>query len=329
MNGPLLEIRALEVRYPRAGKGWRSDWLPAVRRLDLDLQPGECLGLVGESGCGKSSLARAIAGLIEPPARVSGHLKYRGRELGVLRPVERARRVQYVFQHPYSAFDPRRRIGDSVADPLGRQRPDLDSGQLRRRVADWLEQVELDPALARRYPGELSGGQCQRAAIARALIVEPELLICDEAVSGLDVAARVRILELLGRLQARRNLGLLFIAHDLASVRRLCQRVLVMYAGRIVEDAATEALFQRPAHPYTRALLAARPGLDGRLPPAPGGEPPIPGKLPGGCSFRPRCGFAEADCEAGEPPLSGFGAGRVACLHARSVGDSPPEENDD
>jgi oligopeptide transport system ATP-binding protein len=260
-DAPLLAVERLRVEYPLPS---RRPWLPAEALCALDdvsfcMAPGEALGVVGESGSGKSTLARVLSGL--QPAD-GGSIRFDGCELRGLdrarwRPLRRD--IQLVFKDPLASLDPRMTALAAVAEPLQALRPQLGGDERRRYACRWLERVGLPPGLHGRYPHELSGGQCQRVGIARALVIEPRLLICDEPVSALDVSVQAQIVNLLMDLRRERRLALLFIAHDLAVVRHLCDRVLVLHAGRVVECAPAAELFARPAHPYTQALLAAVP----------------------------------------------------------------------
>ncbi|RME73767.1 MAG: ATP-binding cassette domain-containing protein [Planctomycetota bacterium] len=307
-GGALLEVRGLEVRFPVRVRGRRRA-LRAVDGLDLEIGPGETLALVGESGCGKSTTARAILRLVEPHA---GRIVFEGREITALRgrrlkPVRR--RMQVVFQDPYGSLDPRMRVGQIVAEGLVIHR----IGTRRERaqkVARLLERVGLDPRCADRYPHAFSGGQRQRIGIARALALDPSFIVCDEAVSALDVSIQAQVLNLLAELQRERGMAYLFIAHDLAVVRHVAHRVAVMYLGRIVERGPVDAVFERPLHPYTRALLAAIPSADparrtigsgARNPWRVAGDPPSPVDPPSGCPYRTRCPVAVAACA--EPPI--------------------------
>jgi oligopeptide/dipeptide ABC transporter ATP-binding protein len=277
--------------------------LRAVDGVDLQVARGEALGLVGESGSGKSTLARALAGL-QPVD--SGEIRLDGRPLPARRSRDDHRRIQMVFQDPYSSLNPRMTVGSMLGELLRVHhvvpRPEIaaESGQL-------LTMVGLDPGALTRYPRQFSGGQRQRVAIARALALRPDLLIADEPVSSLDVSVQATILNLLRDLRAELGLALLLIAHNLAVVRHLCDRVAVMYLGRIIEVADTEALVRSPRHPYTRALIAAIPRLtagaaDGA--PALAGDPPSPLRVPAGCRFRSRCPIAQPRCEQEDPALS-------------------------
>jgi peptide/nickel transport system ATP-binding protein len=316
---PLLEVDQLTVRYSRPTGLFGHETLDAVRGVSLTVAAGETLGLVGESGCGKTSLARAILRLVEPVAgsvRFDGHdvLAMAAKPLRALR-----RRMQIVFQDPWSSLNPRLRVGSAVREGIEIHR--LASGaEADRRVAALLEEVGLDAGAASRYPHEFSGGQRQRIAIARALAVEPDFLVCDEPVSALDVSVQAQVLNLLADLQRRRRLAMLFVSHDLAVVRHLAPRVAVMYLGRIVEEGATDAIFERPAHPYTQALLSAVPVPDpssNRRRIVLAGDPPSPTRPPAGCPFHPRCQHPakDATCTTTRPELEGT-EHRAACWKA-------------
>ena len=290
--------------------------LHAVNGVDLDIHRGEVVAVVGESGCGKSTLARMLLGLLPPSA---GAITLGGRDLRSLRRREIARRVQPVFQDPYSSLNPRRRVAAIVALPL--EVHAIGTAAERRRAAiEMLERVGLPARFADRYPRELSGGQRQRVAIARALVMRPEIVICDEPTSALDVSVQSQILNLLLELRRELDLTYVFISHNLAVVEHIASRVAVMYLGRVVEMAATAALFARPVHPYTRALLQSV------LTPEPGlGIPetglglafPDPLNPPPGCPFHPRCPDAIRICPLSMPPLVPTAAGIAAChVHA-------------
>ncbi|HEV8550020.1 MAG TPA: ABC transporter ATP-binding protein, partial [Polyangiaceae bacterium] len=300
--GTLLEVRQLSVHFPLPG---RAERVRAVDQVSLEVQAGETLALVGESGCGKSTLARAIAGLVAPTA---GQVRFEGQELGVLGTRARrsyCRKLQMVFQDPDASLDPRRTIGAAVAEALELHRAAPRAAQLER-VGELFESVGLDRALEGRYPHELSGGQKQRVCIARALAPEPRLLICDEAVSALDVSIQAQILNLLAELKGRFGLSYLFITHDLRVVRHIADRVAVMYLGELVELAPAQALFDAPQHPYTRALLAAVPHIGagrGAAASVLSGEVPSPANPPSGCRFHPRCPSRMPRCANEAPPL--------------------------
>ncbi|HEX7380736.1 MAG TPA: oligopeptide/dipeptide ABC transporter ATP-binding protein [Nevskiaceae bacterium] len=326
MAPPLLAVRGLRVDFdlgrPRPFAPRRT--LQAVAGVDFDLVDGETLAVVGESGCGKSTLARAILGLV--PAS-GGSVCYRGAELMALsrRAMRSYRReLQIIFQDPVASLDPRMTVEQIVAEPLRALMPKLDARQRRRRVAAMLERVGLGASQMRRYPHEFSGGQAQRIGIARALVVEPRVVVCDEPTSALDVSIKAQVINLLEELQAQMQLSLLFITHDLAAVRHIADRVLVLYLGRVMELAPVEALFANPRHPYTRALLAAIPHVDPRRatndpPRAPAGEPPSPIDVPTGCVFRTRCPWAVERCAREVPKLRRVGEGLVACHRAEEL----------
>jgi peptide/nickel transport system ATP-binding protein len=314
LREPLLKVDNLVVEYSIAGKT-----VHAVSGVSLEVARGETLGLVGESGCGKSTLGRAVLQLRRP---VSGRVLFDGCDLvamGIDRMRQMRRRVQLIFQDPIASLNPRRRIGDIVAEPLviaGVK----DRAERERRVRDVLGAVGLDPDLViGRLPHEFSGGQCQRICIARALVLNPEFIICDEPVSALDVSIRAQILNLLEEMKARYGLTLLFIAHDLAVVKAVSDRVAVMYLGRLCEVGPAEQLFARPAHPYTALLIEAIPVPDPDVRPAISvavGEPPSPIAPPSGCRFRTRCPKADRRCAEEMPELTPIAPGQlVACHH--------------
>lgn len=308
---PFLEVRDLRVYF--------SSPLGPVRAVDevsLSLDAGETLALVGESGCGKSTLARAIMGLEVPS---SGSILLEGKPLGALAsPARRVRcrELQMVFQDPDASLNPRMTLSDSVSEPLALHER-LTRREREARVCDLLERVGLDPAMRHRYPHELSGGQRQRVCIARALAVRPKLVICDEAVSALDVSIQAQILNLLADLRRTLELSYLFITHDLGVVRQIANRVAVMYLGQIVEIADAEQLFAAPQHPYTRALLAAVPRVDpeqGRERVHARGDVPSPARPPSGCRFHPRCAEVFDRCPREAPPLYAVRNGVSRCF---------------
>jgi peptide/nickel transport system ATP-binding protein len=310
---PLLRVENLVVEYAVGGKT-----VHAVSGVSLEIARGETLGLVGESGCGKSTLGRAVLQLRQA---VSGKVLFDGNDLTAMQgdPLRKMRqRVQLIFQDPIASLNPRRRIGDIVAEPLviaGMKDPE----KRKQLVSDVLTAVGLDPALvAGRLPHEFSGGQCQRICIARALVLNPDFIICDEPVSALDVSIRAQILNLLEEMKARYGLTLLFIAHDLAVVKAVSDRVAVMYLGRLCEVGPSEQLFATPAHPYTALLIEAIPVPDPDMRPAesvPVGEPPSPIAPPSGCRFRTRCPRADQQCVTEMPELRRVAPGQFAACH--------------
>ena len=309
MTTPLLEVRGLVKRFEGHGR----NAVQAVDGVSFTIDEGETLGLVGESGCGKSTLARTLLFLEDPTA---GEILFQGRPLSSGRVLDLRRRAQIVFQDPYTSLPPRMRVGDIVGDPL--RIHGLASGKvLVRRVADLLVDVGLKADDAGKYPHELSGGQRQRVGIARALAVQPSLIVADEAVSSLDVSVQAQILNLLKDLQERHRLAYLFVSHNLGVVTYMSHRIAVMYLGRIVELTIAEYLHRRPLHPYTRALLSAIPTLHAResrrvrL----SGEPPDPSSPPSGCTFHPRCPIAEPRCGEEAPPLHEWLPGRFVACH--------------
>ena len=320
---PLLEVQDLVVHFRRRSGllGARLETVQAVNGVSLAIGRRQTLGLVGESGCGKTTLARAVLRLVD---RTAGTVRFDGRDLFALdrRELRRIRRrLQIVFQDPLASLNPRRTIGQAVREGL--EIHHLAEGEAAdRKVRSLLDEVGLTADAAGKYPHEFSGGQRQRACIARALAVEPDLLVCDEPVSALDVSVQAQVLNLLADLQARHALSYLFISHDLAVVRHVAPRVTVMYLGRIVEEGPAAELYDRPRHPYTQALLSAVPVPDPAtrrarivLP----GDPPSPIRPPSGCPFHPRCPHPARDaiCRTERPELREDGrGGRVACHKA-------------
>jgi len=321
-----LTISGLSVQFP-VPRGWfaRPALLRAVDDVSLDLRAGEALGVVGESGCGKSTLARAALLLIRPTA---GQVVWMGRSLeGLsvreLKPLRRE--LQIVFQDPLASLDPRMTIGEIVEEPLRVHHPELNAGDRARAVAEMLVRVGIAPELVNRYPHEFSGGQCQRIGIARAMILKPRLLVCDEPVSALDVSIQEQIVTLLADLKREYGMCILFVSHNLAVVRRLCDRVLVLYLGRMMELASSQRLYTRALHPYTRDLLEAVPIPDPDVQPARlarvlGGEPPSPLNPPSGCVYRTRCPHAKEVCGERVPAWEeAEGGHRVACHRWREL----------
>jgi oligopeptide/dipeptide ABC transporter ATP-binding protein len=306
---PLLTVRGLSVTFPVSGQlaaraRGEQRLLRAVDGVDLEIGRGESLALVGESGSGKSTLALALAGLNQPAA---GDIRFDGRTLPRRRSRADQRRIQMVFQDPYSSLNPKLTVG-GVLRELVRVHHVVPKDQAKEYSTELLTRVGLDEGALSAYPRQFSGGQRQRVAIARALALRPDVLIADEPVSALDVSVQATILNLLRDLQRELGLTLLLISHNLAVVRHLCDRVAVMYLGRIVEVAPTEQLFSDPRHPYTRGLLAAIPRLTATAeegPPAITGDPPSPLRIPAGCRFRTRCPIAQPRCEQEDPALTG------------------------
>ncbi len=321
---PLLEVRHLKVHFPvRHGVFSRvRAYVKAVEDVSFTIAPGETLGLVGESGCGKTTLGRAIVRLTDP---TSGSILFEGKDLARMSGAElrgRRRRFQMIFQDPYGSLDPRMIVEDIVGEALDIHRLVESAPGRQKRVEELLEAVGLDRTHAQRYPHELSGGQRQRVGIARALGVEPALIVCDEPVSALDVSVQAQIINLLQDLQQQRGIAYLFIAHDLAVVEHISRRVMVMYLGKVVELAEAKAIISAPKHPYTQALISAVPLVDPdskRQRIILAGDVPSPMDPPSGCPFHPRCPVAELPrCQAEAPPLRELSPGHwVACHLAK------------
>lgn len=321
----LLSVRGLVKVFETRGHRGHAR-VTALAGVDLDIAEGEAVGLVGESGSGKTTLARCLLRLVDPSA---GTIELLGTDITRLtgRALRRVRpRMQVVFQDPVGSLDPRMSVRDLVAEPL-RAHERLPGRELTARVERLLDDVGLGPRLAGRRPHELSGGQCQRVAIARALALRPRLLVLDEPTSALDVSVQAQILELLGMLRQEHGLSYLLISHDLGVVRYLCERVVVMYLGRVVEEGPSEVMFEAARHPYTRALLSARPDVDvpaGTSRPLVTGEPPSASLPPPGCAFHPRCWLRERlarpdVCHKQPPPLVSIAPGHAAACHFTSV----------
>jgi peptide/nickel transport system ATP-binding protein len=320
----LLHVSHAAVQFAVEGEGLFASKrvLRAVDDISFELHRGETLGIVGESGCGKSSLARGVLRLLDLQA---GSVCLLGQNLGELDAAGlRAQRkhMQVIFQDPLASLNPRMTVGEIIAEPLRTFAPQLSQAERLSRVGDLLLKVGLEAAHINRYPHEFSGGQCQRIGIARALISEPELIICDEPVSALDVSVQAQIVNLLMDLQQEKGLALIFIAHDLAVVRHISHRVMVMYLGRAMEIADRDALYEQPRHPYTQALIDAVPIPDpqieaGRERALLQGDVPSPLDPPSGCAFRTRCSLADARCAAERPVLHALGGSMVACHHAK------------
>jgi len=301
---PLVEVRELKKYFPLTkGLVFRrtTALIKAVDAVSFSIGKGETVGLVGESGCGKTTTGMCILNLERP---TEGAVYYEGVNLSALSQhqlIPWRRRIQVIFQDPYSSLNPRMKVGEIVADPIRVHRLMADARQLRERVADLLDVCGLPIKMAERYPHELSGGQRQRVGIARALSTHPEFIVCDEAVSALDVSIQAQIINLLEDLRTEFHLTYLFISHDLSVVRHLCHRIVVMYLGKMVEMAPTDALFDRPLHPYTQVLLASIPVPDPEVEAKRDysrvqGEIPSPINPPGGCVFHPRCPLAVESC---------------------------------
>jgi len=320
----LLEVRGLKVHFPVSRNPFRRarEFVRAVDDVSFSVMPGETVGVVGESGCGKTTLGKAVVGLIAP---TSGGISFLGKPLGSIprRELRSARRnFQLIFQDPYSSLNPRMRVEDIVAEGIDIHRLASDPADRQERVVGLLRDVGLEASHAHRYPHEFSGGQRQRISIARALAVKPQLIVCDEPVSALDVSVQAQVVNLLVDLQEGHRISYLFIAHDLAVVEHISHRVLVMYLGRVVEMGPAKVVCRAPKHPYTQALISAVPVVDPAskrkriiLP----GDVPSPIHPPAGCPFHPRCAFAEARCRTEVPALRTLTEGHsVACHVAKS-----------
>jgi oligopeptide transport system ATP-binding protein len=322
MTEALLSVRDLKVHFP-IGKGLLTGAKAAVKAVDgisFDLKPGETLGIVGESGCGKSTLGRAILRLTKP---TDGTVVWLGQDFFALdkASLRKARReLQIIFQDPLASLDPRMTVGTIIARPLKTFHPELSRSDIDARVKEAMAQVGLAPEMMRRYPHEFSGGQCQRIGIARAMILRPKLIVCDEPVSALDVSIQAQIINLLRKLQGELGLSLLFISHNLSVVRHISHRVMVLYLGKVMELAERDAFYANPMHPYSKALISAIPLPDPKAERARErvmlhGDLPSPLNPPKGCRFCTRCPMAQEVCHSTEPPLIPRSDGRLVACH--------------
>ena len=321
-DGALLAVSDLKVHFPIKGGllGTTFAHVRAVDGVSFELKAGETLGIVGESGCGKSTLGRAVLRLIKT---TEGRVVWAGRDLFGLgaKDMRAARRqMQIIFQDPLASLDPRMSVETIIGKPLRIFHPELTRAEVRKRVFETMNQVGLAAGMANRFPHEFSGGQCQRIGIARAIILEPKLIVCDEPVSALDVSIQAQIINLLMELQRELGVSLLFISHNLAVVRHISHRVMVLYLGKVMEIAERDDFYARPLHPYSQALISAVPIADpklerGRPRVLLQGDIPSPINPPSGCRFRTRCPKATALCAAQEPEMRDFGNGHFAACH--------------
>lgn len=324
----LLSVVDVKVYFKFGGTGLlkkrEQRYIKAVDGISFDIVRGETLGIVGESGCGKSTLARAVIRMV--PAH-SGRVLWMGQDLLALDGEamrDKRKDLQMIFQDPLASLNPRMTLGQIVAEPLKTHYPKMPKAEIREKVAAIMSRVGLLPNMINRYPHEFSGGQCQRIGIARALILEPKLIICDEPVSALDVSIQAQVINLLMDLQKEMNLSLMFIAHDLSVVKHISSRVMVLYLGNVVEIADSDVIYENPSHPYTRALIAAVPDLDK---PAPAdraslmvdGELPSPLSPPSGCPFRTRCPMVNDICVSEKPKLEEPVSGHSVACHFHTV----------
>ena len=323
----ILDVKDLKVHFSIAAKSawpWsKPSQLKAVDGVNVRLFEGETLGVVGESGCGKSTFARAIIGLVQA---TEGEVVWLGQDLTRMKDVQRRntrKEIQMIFQDPLASLNPRMTVGDIIAEPLQTFYPELSKQEVKDRVKEMMAKVGLLPNVINRYPHEFSGGQCQRIGIARALILNPKMIICDEPVSALDVSIQAQVVNLLKELQAELGLSLVFIAHDLSVVKHISDRVLVMYLGNAVELGTSEELFANPLHPYTKALMSAVPIPDPHLERNKTiqmleGDLPSPISPPSGCVFRTRCPQATEACAQTKPQIKGSDAHSVSCLQVEA-----------
>ena len=321
-DGALLSVEDLKVHFPIKGGvlGTTFAHVRAVDGVSFDLKPGETLGIVGESGCGKSTLGRAVLRLIKS---TEGRVVWAGKDLfglGAKALRDERRQMQIIFQDPLASLDPRMSVETIIGKPLRIFHPELSRAEVRKRVFETMNQVGLAASMANRYPHEFSGGQCQRIGIARAIILKPKLIVCDEPVSALDVSIQAQIINLLMELQRSLGVSLLFISHNLAVVRHISHRVMVLYLGKIMEIAERDDFYARPLHPYSEALISAVPIADPRIERNRPrvllqGDIPSPINPPSGCRFRTRCPKATAVCAEQEPAMRDYGVGHFAACH--------------
>jgi oligopeptide transport system ATP-binding protein len=321
-DGALLSVEDLKVHFPIKGGvlGTTFAHVRAVDGVSFELKPGETLGIVGESGCGKSTLGRAVLRLIKS---TDGRVVWAGKDLfGLGQKALRTerRQMQIIFQDPLASLDPRMSVETIIGKPLRIFHPELSRAEVRKRVFETMNQVGLAASMANRYPHEFSGGQCQRIGIARAIILKPKLIVCDEPVSALDVSIQAQIINLLMELQRSLGVSLLFISHNLAVVRHISHRVMVLYLGKIMEIAERDDFYARPLHPYSQALISAVPIADpkverGRPRVLLQGDIPSPINPPSGCRFRTRCPKATSICAEQEPAMRDYGVGHFAACH--------------
>lgn len=315
---PIVEVKNLSVEYTRGDQKVR-----AVAGVDLEVSAGEILGLVGESGCGKSTLGKAIVGILQG---AEGEVNFDGQQVSKIGRGQRDahyRNLQMIFQDPYGSLNPRRKIGDQIAD--GPQISGVSKADALEKAASLLERVGLPRNAVERYPHQFSGGQRQRIAIARALAISPKVIIADEPISALDTSSQAAVANLLVNLVEEFQMGLIFISHDLSIVRRISDRVAVMYLGKIVETGKTEEIWDSPAHPYTKALMSAITHADGKafIPLDLPGDVPNPAYPPSGCRFHPRCPLAQAECGSSEPVHVSLSDGRKVSCILQQAGSAP------